>query len=291
MEGTDIISKVRKVEIRAKGLMNHILEGGYHSAFRGKGMTFSEVRAYQYGDDIRNIDWNVTARTGDPYVKIFEEERELTIMLLIDVSASQFFGTCRQTKQELATEIAALLSLSAISNNDRVGAILFTEGVEKYIPPQKGRRALLHIIRSIYQCAPSQKTTRIDVALDFLAHIQRKRCVAFLLSDFMSAPFQRSLSLLARRHDVIGLALVDAFERKLPSAGLIFAVDAETGQSAYIDTSDADTVRYVARQGQIRFDSLSAVFASAGADCLRVHTEEDYAVLLHSFFRKRVKRR
>ncbi len=290
MEAPDLLRKVRKLEIRAKGLMNQLLSGEYHSAFRGMGMTFSEVRAYQFGDDIRNIDWNVTARTGDPYVKIFEEERELTVMLLIDISASQYFGSRDQNKYDLTSEIAALLALSAISNQDKVGAILFSDEIEKYIPPQKGSKALLHILRAILHHKPSGKQTNLEKALDALYRTQKKRSIVFILSDFITPSFQKPLQLAAQKHDVIGIAVNDVLEKKFPSVGLIHAMDAETGEYRYIDTSDHLVARFVSHQFYNKQDELKSLFSTSGADMVHIQTEEDYSTALHLFFQKRTKR-
>ncbi len=291
MEAPELLRKVRKLEIRAKGLMNQLLSGEYHSAFRGMGMTFSEVRSYQFGDDIRNIDWNVTARTGEPYVKIFEEERELTVMLLIDISASQYFGSRDQDKYGLTAEIAALLALSAISNQDKVGAILFSDEIEKYIPPQKGSKAILHILRAILQHQSSGKSTNLEKALDALYRTQKKRCIAFVLSDFMAQPFQKSLQLASQKHDVIGIAIHDPLEKEFPAAGLIHVMDAETGECRYIDTSDPHVARFVSRQFSARQDELKTLFSSSGAELVTLQTKEDYNVALHLFFQKRAKNR
>jgi uncharacterized protein (DUF58 family) len=291
METADVIKKVRKLEIKAKGLTNQLFSGEYHSAFRGKGMSFSEVRAYQYGDDIRNIDWNVTARTGDPFVKVFEEERELTVMLLIDVSASSYFGTQSGLKSEVATEIAALLAFSAVSNNDRIGAILFSDKIEKSIPPQKGRKILLRIIRELIQFQPASKGTNVSLALDYLLNTQKKRCIAFLLSDFITPDFAKSLLLSAKKHDLTGIHIHDAFEKRLPDVGMIYARDAENGQARYIDTSDSSVVGQVYQNYNSRVQAISSQFSATGADLISIQGGEEYVGVLHSFFKKRAKRR
>ncbi len=291
METADVIKKVRKLEIKAKGLTNQLFSGEYHSAFRGKGMSFSEVRAYQYGDDIRNIDWNVTARTGDPFVKVFEEERELTVMLLIDVSASSYFGTQFGLKSEVAAEIAALLAFSAVSNNDRIGAILFSDKIEKSIPPQKGRKILLRIIRELIQFQPASKGTNVSLALDYLLNTQKKRCIAFLLSDFITPDFEKSLLLAAKKHDLTGIHIHDVFEKRLPDVGMIYAKDAENGQARYIDTSDSSVVGQVYRNYHSRVQAISSQFSATGADLISIQGGEEYVGVLHSFFKKRAKRR
>jgi len=235
VETTELLKKVRKIEIRSRGLTRQIFAGEYHSAFRGRGMAFSEVREYQFGDDIRNIDWNVTARLGHPYVKIFEEERELTVMLLVDVSRSGDFGTAASTKRELMTEIAAVLAYSVIANNDKVGLMLFSDRVEKYIPPKKGRAHMLRIIREMLSYEPSGSGTSLSEPLRYLTNVIRKRCTAFILSDFMAPPFTESLRIASGKHDVVALRISDRREREMPDIGFVKIADPETGKEDWID--------------------------------------------------------
>ena len=234
----EILKKVRKIEIKTKRLSKHIFSGEYHSAFKGRGMSFSEVRAYNYGDDVRNIDWNVTARTNEAHVKVFEEERELTVMLLIDVSKSSFFGTSEQLKTDYITELAAVIAFSAITNNDKVGAILFTDHVEMYIPPKKGRQHILRIIRELIYFEPKKNGTNISEALLYLNNIIKKKSIAFLISDFIAEGYEESLRICARKHDLIGLHVYDRHEKQLPNVGLIELVDAETGKKMILDSSN-----------------------------------------------------
>ncbi len=238
MTTADILKKVRQIEIKTKGLTNHIFGGEYHSAFKGRGMSFSEVREYAYGDDIRSIDWNVTARSNTPYVKIFEEERELTLMLLVDISASSLFGTTSQTKRNLITEICAVLSFSAITNNDKVGVIFFSDKVERYIAPKKGRSHILFIIRELITLEPHHNAqTNIQAALKFLNNIMKKRAITFLLSDFISEPYKEALNVAGKRHDIIGINVSDKRDKEMPDIGVMKVRDAESGKMIWVDTS------------------------------------------------------
>ena len=238
METSEIIKKVRKIEIKTRGLSSNIFAGQYHSAFKGRGMAFSEVREYQYGDDVRDIDWNVTARFHKPYVKVFEEERELTVMLLIDVSGSQNFGTQKQLTRDMVTEIAATLAFSAIQNNDKIGVIFFSDKIEKYIPPKKGRKHILYIIRELLDFEPQSKRTDVAQALEFLTSVSKRRCTAFLLSDFyVRQDFLSQLTIANRKHDVVAIQVYDKRAKELPDVGLMRVVDAETGFEQYVDTS------------------------------------------------------
>ena len=238
METSDLLKKVRQIEIKTRGLSSNIFAGEYHSAFKGRGMTFSEVREYQYGDDIRNIDWNVTARFNHPYVKVFEEERELTVMLLIDVSGSREFGTSFKYKKNVITEIAAVLAFSAIQNNDKIGVIFFSDKIEKFISPQKGRKHILHIIRQLISFTPENRTTNIGEALRYLTNAIKKRCTTFIISDFMDDEFENPLKIANQKHDVVALKVYDERETEMPSVGLIKLKDAESGTYSWIDTSN-----------------------------------------------------
>ncbi|MBK9256130.1 MAG: DUF58 domain-containing protein [Saprospiraceae bacterium] len=289
METSELLKKVRKIEIRTKGLTKHIFSGEYHSAFKGRGMSFSEVREYQYGDDVRNIDWNVTARTGGPHVKIFEEERELTVMLLLDISGSSFFGTTDRFKNEIITEIAAVLAFSAITNNDKVGAILFSDRIEKYLPPKKGKQNILRIIRELLYIQPSGKSTDITQALEYLNNTQKKRAICFLISDFKASGYNQALQIAAKKHDVIGLRIFDEREKELPDVGLIWVQDSETGAERILDTSDKDIrSRYHNRYEKV-LTEFKTSFAKAKSDQLSINTSDDYLKSLHHFFKKRSK--
>jgi uncharacterized protein (DUF58 family) len=290
MDTSDLLKKVRKLEIKTKGLTKHIFSGEYHSAFKGRGMSFSEVRDYQYGDDVRNIDWNVTARTGGPHVKIFEEERELTVMLLIDVSASSFFGTVAAFKNEVMTEMAAVLAFSAITNNDKVGAIIFSDHIEKYLPPKKGKQNILRIIRELINLTPKQQGTNLAEALIYLNNIEKKRSITFILSDFMTDGYDQALTIAAKKHDIIGVHIHDKREEKLPDVGLIQVADAETGRQRIIDTSDPNVRAAYAKHYRFSLDKFSKNFAFAKSDTISITTEEDYIKALQIFFKRRAKR-
>lgn len=288
MNTNELIRKVRKIEIKTRGLSNNIFAGQYHSAFKGRGMTFSEVREYQYGDDIRDIDWNVTARFHKPYVKVFEEERELTLMLLIDVSGSLNFGTRYQTKHEMVTEIAATLSFSAMQNNDKIGVIFFSDHVEKYIPPKKGRKHILYIIREMVDFKPQSKRTDISEALEFLSRVMKRRCTAFVLSDFYDRKsFEKPLQVCSSRHDVIALQIYDYLLRELPDVGIIRVEDVETGHQQYIDTSSKALRRSHQLYWAERIDTLRTCFSKASVDFVSVGTDESYVKSLKQLFAKR----
>ncbi len=288
MNTRELLKKVRKIEIKTRGLSQQLFSGEYHSAFKGKGMSFSEVRAYQYGDDVRDIDWNVTARTGTPHVKLFEEERELTLMLLMDVSGSAFFGTGQGLRRELFAEIGATLAFSAIQNNDKVGAIFFSDRIEKFIPPKKGRAHILLIIREMLGLQPQGRGTDIGAALEFLHRVLKKRSIAFLMSDFIcEKDYEHPLRIVARKHDLIGLRMYDPFEQELPSVGLLRAEHAETGSHVWVDT-DSDAVRRAfAKSFADRAKQFEEVFNKAGADKLSLSTEESYEKALLKFFKRR----
>ncbi len=289
METSELLKKVRKIEIKTKGLSKHIFSGEYHSAFKGRGMSFSEVRAYQYGDDVRNIDWNVTARTGDPHVKIFEEERELTVLLLIDVSRSSFFGTVEQFKSELITEICALLAFSAINNNDKVSVIFFSDKVEKFIPPKKGRQHILRIIRELIDFHPEDTGTDIGEALRFFTNVIKKRSICFILSDFLTRGYENPLRVAARKHDIVGINLIDPREEELPSVGLIRALDAESGTIRWLDTSSARTRERYAKWYRDEYQYYRSTFLKSGADMVNIRTDESYVNALLKFFQKRTR--
>ena len=287
METTELLKRVRRIEIKTKGLSRQIFSGEYHSAFKGRGMSFSEVRGYQYGDDVRNIDWNVTARSGEPYVKVFEEERELTVMLLVDISKSSFFGTVKQPKNELITEICAVLAFSAAQNNDKVGLLLFSDRVEKFLPPKKGRGHILRIIRELLDTRPEGSGTDIGMALTYFTNMVKKRSICFLLSDYLATDYERPLRLAARRHDVVGLHLYDPRERELPAVGLLRAKDAETGKTQWIDTDSARVRDRYAGWYNENMDYFASAFRQSGADTLSVETTEDYVKELLRFFKRR----
>jgi len=288
METSEIIKKVRKIEIKARGLSSNIFAGQYHSAFKGRGMAFSEVREYQYGDDVRDIDWNVTARFNKPYVKVFEEERELTVMLLIDVSGSLDFGTQRQMKRDLVTEIAATLAFSAIQNNDKIGVIFFSDKIEKYIPPKKGRKHILYIIREMLDYHAESRKTGIGQAVEFLTSVSKRRCTAFLLSDFYDRQdFMQQLTIANRKHDVVAIQVYDKRARELPDVGLMKVVDAETGAEQYVDTSSRKLREQYRRYWQKRQQDLQEVFARSNVDNVSIATDEDFVKHLMGLFKQR----
>lgn len=287
METSELLKKVRHIEIKTRGLSNQIFAGEYHSAFKGKGMTFSEVREYNYGDAIRNIDWNVTARLNHPFVKVFEEERELTVMLLIDVSGSKNFGTQNRYKFDLMTEIAAVLSFSAINNNDKIGVIMFSDKVEKFIPPQKGRKHILRIIQEMLNFEPESKQTNVSAALEFLTSAIKKRSIAFIISDFIDADFQDALTIANRKHDVVALRLYDLRESELLPIGLVQMVDAETGTTQWVDTS-SNAVRKAYNQWWVeQSEKVETSFKRSGVDFATIATNDDYVKPLIGLFKHR----
>jgi uncharacterized protein (DUF58 family) len=288
MTTAELLKKVRKIEIKTRGLSHHFFSGGYQSVFKGQGMSFSEVRAYQFGDDVRNIDWNVTARTGEPHVKIFEEERELSVMLIADISGSSFWGSTFRSKQEFITELCATLAFSADNGHDKVGLLLFSDQVNLYLPPQKGRQHSLRIIRELLHVEASQRSTDLNVALQFLHQILKKRSVCFILSDFDAPDYQKALRVLSRRHDCIGLHCWDTKEREMPDMGLleIEAVEGRTAQ--WVDTSNPTFRTNVTQQFDLRLQQTEGVFRNAGADFLSLRTDEDYIPTLLSFFARRM---
>ena len=288
METSEILKKVRKIEIKTRGLSQNIFAGQYHSAFKGRGMAFSEVREYQFGDDVRDIDWNVTARFHRPYVKVFEEERELTVMLLIDVSGSLDFGTARQMKRDMATEIAATLAFSAIQNNDKIGVIFFSDKIEKYIPPKKGRKHILYIIREMLDFTPESKKTDVGMAVEFLTRVMKRKCTAFLLSDFYQrGDFMRPLQIANSKHDIVALQVFAPIAKMLPDAGLLKVRDAETGHEMYIDTS-SKKLRYAHNRYWLERESaLRQTFAKCNVDWTSVATNEDYVKAMMGLFARR----
>jgi len=287
MEAVDLLKKVRKIEIKTRGLTNQVFAGEYHSAFKGKGMTFSEVREYQYGDSIRNIDWNVTARFNKPFVKIFEEERELTVIILIDVSASKVFGTQVQYKRDLITELAAVLSFSAIQNNDKIGVILFSDTVEKFIPPKKGKKHILRIIRDLLEFEPQHKGTNIAGALEFFTNAIKKKSTAFLISDFIDTGYEKSLQIANNKHDIIAIKVYDKRETSLPNVGLLKLIDAETGQCKWVDTSSRKVRENYEKSWRKSEAYLKSIFAKYGVDNISVNTNEDYIKPLIGLFKRR----
>jgi uncharacterized protein (DUF58 family) len=289
METAELLKKVRKIEIKTKGLTKHIFSGEYHSAFKGRGMSFSEVRSYQYGDDVRNIDWNVTARTGEPFVKVFEEERELTVMLLVDLSRSAFFGTVEQMKNELLTEICAVLAFSAITNNDKVGVFLFSDRIEKFIPPKKGRQHILRIIRELIDIEPQGKGTNIGGALQYFNNVIKKRSICFVLSDFMTKGYEDALRIAKRRHDIVGIQMTDPREAELPNIGLIRAMDSETGEIRWIDTGSRRVRKRYAEWFKENNQYFKTTFLRSGADAVSIRTDEPYVNALMKFFQNRIK--
>ena len=288
METSEILKKVRKIEIKARGLSSNIFAGQYHTAFKGRGMAFSEVREYQYGDDVRDIDWNVTARFNRPYVKVFEEERELTVILLIDVSGSLDFGTRQQMKRDLAVEIAATLAFSAIQNNDKIGVVFFSDKIEKYIPPKKGRKHILYIIREMLDFHPESRKTDVAMALEFLTGVAKRRCTAFMLSDFyVRQSFMQQLTIANRKHDVVAIQVYDRRAIELPKVGLMKVVDAETGYEQYVDTSSHSVREAYKTYWVKRQRDLKDTFAKSGVDTVSIATDDDYVKQLLLLFNKR----
>jgi uncharacterized protein (DUF58 family) len=288
METSEIIEKVRKIEIKTRGLSSNIFAGQYHSAFKGRGMAFSEVREYQFGDDVRDIDWNVTARFHRPYVKVFEEERELTVMLLIDVSGSLDFGTQRQMKRDMVTEIAATIAFSAIQNNDKIGVIFFSDKIEKYIPPKKGRKHILYIIREMLDFQPESRRTDVKQAIEFLSSVQKRRTTAFILSDFyVRNDFQQSLQICNRKHDVVAIQVYDIRAKELPDVGLMKVVDAETGFEQYVDTGSRKLRQTYQRYWMGRQAELSETFNKSNVDHVSIATNEDFVKSLLLLFKQR----
>jgi uncharacterized protein (DUF58 family) len=294
VDASELLKRVRKIEIKTRGLSRQIFAGQYHSAFKGRGMAFSEVREYQYGDDIRNIDWNVTARFNQPFIKVFEEERELTVMLLIDVSGSRMFGTTNLLKKNLVTEISAVLAFSAIQNNDKIGVLMFSDKVEKFIPPKKGRTHILHIIRELINFTPTSQGTDLSEALRYFTNAIKKRCTAFVLSDFMDFKpesvepnFFNALTIAANKHDVVGIRVYDPREVELPPIGLVKMKDSETGAYTWIDTSSQDVRKVYSKWWKDTEGSLKQTFSRCKVDSVAVATNEDYVKPLIKLFKQR----
>ncbi len=286
----EILKKVKRIEITTRGLVNDVFSGEYHSVFKGRGMEFSEVREYQMGDDIRTIDWNVTARMGHPFVKVFEEERELTVMLLVDVSSSGNFGTYEQMKGEIAIEICALLAFSAIKNNDKVGLIIFTDEIEKFIPPKKGKTHVLRVLRELLYHKPKGKKTDIAKALEFLNRITKRRSVDFLVSDFISTDYEKALRIANRRHDIVAITITDPREIDMPDVGFVELEDAETGEIIMVDTSYRDVRDLYSKLSSEQIQSRKKLFQSIDVDHIDIRTDQPYIEPLMRFFRMRAKR-
>lgn len=286
----EILKKVRRLEITTRGIVNDVFSGEYHSVFKGRGINFSEVREYQYGDDIRAIDWNVTARVGSPYIKVYEEERELTVMLVVDVSASGNFGTRERMKGEIAVELCALLAFSAIKNNDKVGLIIFTDRIEKFVPPRKGRSHVLRVLRELLYFEPEGTGTDVGMALEYLTHVTRRRSVVFLVSDFLTVDYERALSIAGRRHDVVAVHMSDRREETMPPVGYVELEDAEGGGQLVVNTSNAQFQRALEEHTARRHVEREQAFRKARVDVIEVETGEPYFDSLRRFFKQRARR-
>ncbi|WP_370225845.1 DUF58 domain-containing protein [Mesoflavibacter sp.] len=287
MDTKEILKKVRKIEIKTRRLSDHIFGGEYHSTFKGRGMTFSEVRQYQFGDDVRNIDWNVTARYNEPYVKVFEEERELTMMLMVDVSGSEFFGTEQQFKNEIITEIAATLAFSATQNNDKIGLILFSDDIELYIPPKKGRSHVLRIIRELIEFQPKSKQTNIAEALKFLRNVMKKKAIVFMMSDFIAEDYKQTLKIAAGKHDITGIRIYDKHEENIPNLGMVNMQDEESGELMLVNTSSKKVRQEYAKFYTQKVSYFKDSFAKSGAGSLSCRTDESYVKKLLGYFKTR----
>lgn len=287
METKDILQKVRKIEIKTRRLSDHIFSGEYHTSFKGKGMSFAEVRQYQYGDDIRAIDWNVTARYSEPYVKVFEEERELTLMLMVDVSGSQDFGSTNDFKRDIVTEIAATLAFSATTNNDKIGLILFSDQIELFIPPKKGKSHILRIIRELIQFQPKSNQTNIGQAFEYLSKVMKKKAIVFVLSDFMTKDYDRILRIAAKRHDVTGIKVYDKREQDLNNVGYVLMQDAETNEAQYVNTGDANVRKAYREHYQELEDYFTTTFTRSGAGVIKTATDDSYVKKLLAYFKAR----
>lgn len=289
MDAKELLQKVRRIEIKTRGLSQNIFAGEYHSAFKGRGMTFSEVREYQYGDDIRDIDWNVTARQNHPYVKVYEEERELTVMLLIDVSGSRLFGAVGEEKREMIAEIAATLAFSAIQNNDKIGVVFFSDKIEKFIPPKKGKKHILFIIRELIDFKPESKGTDIAMVLRYFSDALKKRCTTFLISDFIDEKdYYKALSIASNKHDIYGVQVYDKRDAQLPDVGFMRVADLETGQELWIDTSNKKTRNDYSRWWYERQQAMSDTLKRCRVNSISVATDEDYVAALKGIFKKRM---
>ena len=287
MDTKELLKKVRKIEIKTRRLSDHIFGGEYHSTFKGRGMTFSEVRQYQFGDDVRNIDWNVTARYNEPYVKVFEEERELTMMLMVDISGSNLFGTDEQFKNEIATEIAATLAFSATQNNDKIGLILFSDNIELYIPPKKGRSHVLRIIRELIEFEPKSKRTNISEALKFLSNVMKKKAIVFILSDFIADDYKQTLKIAANKHDITGIRIYDKHEESIPNLGMVQMQDEESGELVLVNTSSKKMrMKYSAYYNE-KVDFFKNTFTKSGAGTIDCRVDESYVKKLLGYFKRR----
>jgi len=286
----EILKKVKRIEITTRGLVNEVFSGEYHSVFKGRGMEFAEVREYQMGDDIRNIDWNVTARSGSPFVKIFDEERELTVMLLVDVSSSGNFGTTTQMKGEIAAELCAVLAFSAIKNNDKVGLIIFSDKIEKFIPPRKGKQHVLRVIREILFFKPEDSQTDLNVALEYLSRVIKRRSIVFLVSDFLTENYEKSLQVANRKHDIIAINIIDPREVELPNIGFIEMEDAETGETVIVDTSNPAIRGSFYNESKDERDKREKFFKSIGVDNINIKTDRSYVEPITRFFKMRARR-
>ena len=287
METTELLKKVRQIEIKTRGLSQNIFAGQYHSAFKGRGMAFSEVREYQVGDDIRNIDWNVTARFNHPFVKVFEEERELTFMLLIDVSGSSDFGTTTQTKRSVITELAATLAFSSLQNNDKIGVIFFSDKIEKFIAPQKGKKHVLYIIRELIEFKPESNRTDVSVVLEYFRNVIKKRCTAFLISDFISPDFEKPLMVASNRHDLVAVQVYDPKDTEIPNVGWVKMIDAETNETVYVDTSSLDVRMHYKDEWNKQQATIKKNFSKNNVDMVSISTDDDYVKALINLFRMR----
>ena len=287
MDTKELLKKVRKIEIKTRRLSDHIFGGEYHSTFKGRGMTFSEVRQYQYGDDVRNIDWNVTARTNEPHIKVFEEERELTMMLMVDISGSELFGTEEQFKSEVVTEIAATLAFSATQNNDKIGLILFSDEVELYIPPKKGKSHVLRIIRELIEFHPKSKKTNIAEALKFLSSVMKKKAIVFVLSDFIADDYDHTLKIAARKHDVTGIRVYDKHEETIPNLGMVQMLDEETGELMLVNTSSKKVRLNYGKFYQQKVDYYNDSFTKSGAGVIDCRVDESYVKKMLGYFKRR----
>ncbi|MFH6986169.1 DUF58 domain-containing protein [Flavobacterium collinsii] len=287
MDTKELLKKVRKIEIKTKRLSNHIFSGEYHSSFKGRGMTFSEVRQYQYGDDIRNIDWNVTARYNEAHVKVFEEERELTMVLMVDISGSESFGSKSQFKKDIVTEIAATMAFSATQNNDKIGLILFSDNVELYIPPKKGRSHVLRIIRELIEFEPKSHKTDISQALKFLSGTQKKKAIVFMISDFMSENYEQTLKIASKKHDITGVRVYDIREEKIPNLGMVSMLDAETGKIQLVNTGSKTVRLNYEKHYQERVNYFKDIFSKSGAGVVNTRVDENYVTKLLGYFKSR----
>jgi len=290
MIAKELLKQVRQIEIRTKGLVNQVFSGEYHSVFKGRGMEFSEVREYNFGDDIRNIDWNVTARFGHPYIKIFEEERELTVILLVDLSGSLAFGTIDKTKQQIAAELSAILAFSALKNNDKVGLFLFSDKIEKFIPPRKGRKHVLRIIRELLSFKPEGRMTNIKAALEYMNHAVKKKSIVFLISDFMDEGYEKILRIVGKKHDLIGIVINDQREKSIPQMGLVKFTDAESGKERWIDTSSSNVQSWIKQYYNRVTSERKTLFITSRLDTIEIKTGENYITPLVNFFRLRERR-